>query len=65
MNNYTLSDTDVKQLIGQAEVDKTLLRKINTAQAQEIEALKKENAILREALGQEGIKAADEEAVSS
>lgn len=60
MTNNVLGDTEVKQMLGQAEVEKALLRKTILSQAQEIESLKAEISGLEASLG---IEKKDEEAV--
>ena len=51
-----LDDGDIKHMLGQAEVDKAVLRKFVKSLREKVSILQKENAILREALGEKGIK---------
>lgn len=50
-----LDDAEIKNLLGQAEVEKAILRKNVKALLERVSVLQKENAILREALGEKGI----------
>lgn len=50
-----LDDAEIKNLLGQAEVEKAILRKNVKALLERVSVLQKENATLREALGEKGI----------
>jgi regulator of replication initiation timing len=50
-----LDDAEIKLMFGQDVVEKAILRKNVKALLERVSVLKKENAILREALGEKGI----------
>ncbi|GEM_PF-3143376 len=50
-----LDDAEIKNLLGQAEVEKAILRKNVKALLEMVSELQKENESLREALGEKGI----------
>jgi regulator of replication initiation timing len=50
-----LDDAEIKLMFGQDVVEKAILRKNVKALLERVSVLQKENAILREALGEKGI----------